>query len=49
MNLETIVDPVSAPAAEVGIRVELELSSSGATPGRTYRVDTSTVFEPLTD
>lgn len=47
MTLETIVDPHSVPAEEVGIRVEMELSTSMSPPNRTYRVDTSTEFEPL--
>lgn len=49
MTLETIVDPHSAPAAEVGLRVDLNLSTSGSPPNRTYRVSTSTTFEPITD
>jgi hypothetical protein len=47
MTLETIVDPHSVPAKEVGIRVETELSTSGSPPNRTYRVDNSTDFEPI--
>lgn len=47
ISLETIVDPLSAPAEEVGVRVELELSAAGPPPGRTYRVDTATEFEPV--
>jgi hypothetical protein len=47
MTLETIVDPHSVPAEQVGIRVELELSTSASPPNRTYRVDTSTEFEPI--
>jgi hypothetical protein len=49
MTLETIVDPHSVPAEEVGIRVEMELSTSGSLPNRTYGVDTSTVFEPVVE
>lgn len=47
MTLETIVDPHSVPAEEVGIRVAMELSTSGLPPNRTYRIDTSTEFEPI--
>lgn len=47
ITLETIIDPHSVPAEEVGIRVELELSTSGSPPNRTYGVDTSTEFEPI--
>jgi hypothetical protein len=47
MTLETIIDPHSVPAEQVGIRVELTLSSSGSPPNRAYRVDTSTEFEPI--
>ncbi|MFB6361017.1 MAG: hypothetical protein ABEH59_06805 [Halobacteriales archaeon] len=48
MTLETIVDPHSVPAAEVGLRVDLTLSTSESPPNRTYRVTTSTTFEPIT-
>lgn len=46
MNLMTIVAPNSVPAREVGIRVGLELSAAS---GGTYRVDTSTEFQPITE
>lgn len=47
MALETIINPPSVPASEVWLRVELELSASGSPPNRTYRVSTSSDFEPV--
>lgn len=49
MTFELIIAPNSAPATEIGIRTELELSSSGSLLNRRYRVDTSTEFEPVTE
>lgn len=49
MSFELIIAPHSAAATEVGIRAELELSSSGSLLNRRYRVDTSTEFEPVTE
>jgi hypothetical protein len=47
ITVETIVDPHSVPAENVGTRVETALSTSGSPPNRTYRVDDSTDFEPI--
>lgn len=49
MTLETIVNPISVPAEELGIRAEIELSTSGSPPNRRYRVDTTTEFEPTVE
>lgn len=49
MILEAIVNPTSVPAEEVGIRAEMELSTSESPPNRSYRVDTTTEFEPIVE
>ncbi|MFC7133390.1 MULTISPECIES: hypothetical protein [Salinibaculum] len=47
LNLETLVDPNATPVTEVGIRVEMELSSTES--GRRYTLDTVTEFEPVVE
>jgi hypothetical protein len=44
LTVHTIVDPVSTPVDELGIRAELTLSGSGS---RTYEVETTTGFQPV--
>jgi hypothetical protein len=45
LNLDTIINPVDTPVSEVGIRVEMELSSTESR--QTYTLDTQTQFEPV--
>jgi hypothetical protein len=45
LSVDTIINPNSAPVTEVGIRVEMELSSTEGR--RTYTLDTQTQFEPV--
>ncbi len=45
LGVDTRIDPVSVPVTEIGIRVEMRLSSTEGR--RTYTLDTSTQFEPV--
>jgi len=47
LNLDTIIDPGTVPATEVGVRVEMELSSTESR--KTYTIDTQTQFEPVVE
>lgn len=47
LSFDTIIDPNTVPVSEVGVRVEMELSSTESR--RTYTLDTQTQFEPVVE